>query len=336
MQGLVEIMHEFTNLKWCNRRKSTYPQHCGAIKVNDAGISVKSSILEEPTKKLSESGLESTDESDPAAGSCSDTEMSSEDHQWRSNPELDVVKALEDVTGFRSKIRPGGPITKTSLEGKARPFVPFKPPPGLDDAEDTPAFMKRRLATASKEKSSSRHSEKVQWGMELRDTMVALSQKPKDTLLHKWRGPDEENWRQPRDPNKLATVQAIRGRAPEVLPNDENSFRANMRKMSKVDPERIFMVRKIAKLGFNSDHFLTAHFKQFGTVEQVFVSHSIDKSCPVRDRPRIRPAGVAFVVMSKVEESVRAINDGGEHIVHGVNICVCKYECQQPHDADAI
>merc|ERR1719254_477675 len=126
-------------------------------------------------------------------------------------------------------------------------------------------------------------------GLNLRDTLVALSE---------GRDPCEIRTNTTKIQNFASqkTIPKFRHVWRGALPSDENSFRSNMKKMARYSKEQIFLARRIGKLGFNSAHFLERHFKQFGKVEAVLVSHSIDKH-HCGDKPRVRPAGVAFVVM---------------------------------------
>jgi hypothetical protein len=227
------------------------------------------------------------------------------------------------------------------FNAKAAPFVPMRPPPGLcDDTEDEKQQLSCHEASSRKPQDpgwrkpqpevSNANSQQLKWGLNLRDTLVALSEgREPGEVKHNARD------RQLFAPQKKA-VPKIRHVWHGALPNDENSFRSNMRKMARYSREQIFLARRIGKLGFNSAHFLELHFKQFGKVEAVLVSHSIDKNNQCRDRPRVRPAGVAFVVMGTVQQVRAAMDAGTVQKIHGVDVTVCKYESQQIfHDDQA-
>jgi len=118
---------------------------------------------------------------------------------------------------------------------------------------------------------------------------------------------------------------------------EDNTLRANLRKMSEVDANRIFMVRKISKLGLGSAQLLKTHFGQFGGVANVFVTHSIDKRKADPEnpnaKPHVRPAGIGFIVMDKAEDVDAILQQGLEHVVYGTNINVASYEHQMPEDS---
>jgi hypothetical protein len=111
---------------------------------------------------------------------------------------------------------------------------------------------------------------------------------------------------------------------------EDNTLRSNLRKMAEIDAERVFMVRKINKLGLGSAQLLKAHFSQFGVVENVFVTHSLDKRKGDQDgphsKPSVRPAGIGFVVMEKEENVRAAFHTGLEHTVYGVSVRLSVYE----------
>jgi hypothetical protein len=113
---------------------------------------------------------------------------------------------------------------------------------------------------------------------------------------------------------------------PEV---QNNNLRSNLNKLSQFDPACIFLVRKINRLGLNSADFLKEYFSKFGMVDSVMVSHSIEKPTPGRRKPRVRPAGLAFIVMSKAEDVASILRLGSEHVVNDVSISASTYEHTQ-------
>lgn len=117
---------------------------------------------------------------------------------------------------------------------------------------------------------------------------------------------------------------------------EDNTLRANLRKMADIDAKRIFMVRKINKLGLGSNQLLKTHFGRFGSVTHVFVTHSIDRRKIDTEnpnaRPLVRPAGIGFVVMDRSEDVDAIFQSGMEQELYGVKICVAPYEHQVPED----
>jgi hypothetical protein len=109
----------------------------------------------------------------------------------------------------------------------------------------------------------------------------------------------------------------------------ETDLHSNVCKLSQIDPLRIFVARKINRLGLSSAEHLKAYFSKFGIVDEVLVSHSIDKSCMKQRGPRIRPAGLAFIVMHQAEDVVEILRHGSDHVVLGVSTCVSAYQRPQ-------
>merc|ERR1712107_832447 len=74
-----------------------------------------------------------------------------------------------------------------------------------------------------------------------------------------------------RDDKKSALPESTRAHRFPTYANiiEDNTLRSNLRKMAEIDAERIFMVRKINKLGLGSAQLLKTHFSQFGVVENV-------------------------------------------------------------------
>lgn len=89
--------------------------------------------------------------------------------------------------------------------------------------------------------------------------------------------------------------------------------------LERVDQDRVLIVRKIKKLGFNSMSTLRAHFEQFGLVQQILVSHSHLQS-------RVRPASLGFVVMDSIVASKAALAVGSEQVVRDHTIFVGAFE----------
>lgn len=160
-------------------------------------------------------------------------------------------------------------------------------------------------------------------GLHLRDTLLALSPAP----VKPWEGKFTSN--QQRNSTANRQYQPIPFETSQHVPTDENSLRANMRKLASIEPERVLLTRTIAQLGLNSEYFLRAHFQQFGTVEQVLVCHPIKKSGTGRGRQRVRPSNTGFVVMKSAEEVSAVLARGSVQIIQGASVGVSKYVDRQ-------
>mmetsp|Transcript_108857 Transcript_108857/g.209167 ORF Transcript_108857/g.209167 Transcript_108857/m.209167 type:complete len:581 (+) Transcript_108857:99-1841(+) len=98
---------------------------------------------------------------------------------------------------------------------------------------------------------------------------------------------------------------------------EEETLRTHLRELQKVEPEKVVLVRKINRLGFESPAALRTHYSKYGKVEKVLVAHSHVKSQNRRFAARLRPSGLGFVVMSKKEEADAILAEGPEQVVAG-------------------
>jgi hypothetical protein len=105
----------------------------------------------------------------------------------------------------------------------------------------------------------------------------------------------------------------------------EETLRTHLRDLQKVEPERVVLVRKINRLGFQSPAVLESHYSSYGKVERILVAHSHVKSQNRRFAARLRPSGLGFVVMSKKCEVEAILLAGEEQMVAGIMIRVQRF-----------
>lgn len=98
---------------------------------------------------------------------------------------------------------------------------------------------------------------------------------------------------------------------------EEETLRAHLRELQKIEPERVVLVRKINRLGFESPAILEKHYSKFGKVQRVLVAHSHVKSQNRRFFSRLRPSGLGFVVMSKKEDADAILALGPQQTIGG-------------------
>lgn len=105
------------------------------------------------------------------------------------------------------------------------------------------------------------------------------------------------------------------------------TLRMHLQSLLDTDPGRVLLVRKINRLGFSSPDVLQAHYSWYGAVERVLVAHSRVKSCTIEQKAyRLRPAGLGFVVMSRLEGAQAVLDAGKEQMINGVLVRVQKFE----------
>lgn len=107
------------------------------------------------------------------------------------------------------------------------------------------------------------------------------------------------------------------------------TLRTHLSTLQNEDPMCVLIVRRINRLGFDSDEALKEYFVKLGNVRHVLVAHSRVKPSAKRPVARVRPAGIGFVVMATQEETdmVLSLQD---HVVRNVNVQVHRYETRCP------
>merc|ERR1719410_2579549 len=114
----------------------------------------------------------------------------------------------------------------------------------------------------------------------------------------------------------------------------QETLRMHLRSLVNVDSGRVLIVRKINRLGFASQAVLREHFSWYGTVERVLVAHSRVKSTTAADKgaspvaSRLRPSGLGFIVMSRVEDAQAILAHGSEQPVNGIVVRIQQFQRQ--------
>jgi hypothetical protein len=105
------------------------------------------------------------------------------------------------------------------------------------------------------------------------------------------------------------------------------TLRLHLTALCNEDPNRIFVTRRINKLGFRSKEVIWQHFAKFGEVDQVLVAHS--KVKPFRDNSgqlRTRPGGLGIVVMHDSAAVKHILSLGEEQVIAGHQIRIHMFE----------
>jgi hypothetical protein len=111
------------------------------------------------------------------------------------------------------------------------------------------------------------------------------------------------------------------------------TLRTHLSTLQDEDPLCVLIVRRINRLGFESDVALKEYFTKLGGVRHVLVAHSRVKPSAKRPQPRVRPAGIGFVVMGSQEETIKVLSSE-EHVIRNVNVQVQRYETRCPVDEE--
>lgn len=96
------------------------------------------------------------------------------------------------------------------------------------------------------------------------------------------------------------------------------------------DPDTLFIVRRINKLGFKACRTLKHHFSAYGLVVRALAAHSTVRQHgdQAQSHARRRPSSLGFVQMASAQAVQEILALGSEHEIDGCTILVQKFERQ--------
>lgn len=113
------------------------------------------------------------------------------------------------------------------------------------------------------------------------------------------------------------------------VPRQARTLSTSLQVLCREDPDCLFVVRRINKLGFKACHFLKRHFAAQGTVIRVLAAHStVRQNGDAQGPGRRRPSSLGFVQMASAQAVQKILALGTEHTVDGCIIVVQKFERQ--------
>jgi len=103
---------------------------------------------------------------------------------------------------------------------------------------------------------------------------------------------------------------------------------SSLQALSGEDPDCLFIVRRINKLGFKASKKLKAYFSAYGPVVQVLVAHSTARMQGLSPPycPRRRPSSLGFVQMATPEGARRVLEAGEEQMVESSVVLIQRFE----------
>merc|ERR1719329_32056 len=119
------------------------------------------------------------------------------------------------------------------------------------------------------------------------------------------------------------------------VPRQARTLSTSLQVLCHEDPDCLFVVRRINKLGFHACRSLKQHFAAQGQVVRVLSAHSTVRQHGDAPGPgRRRPSSLGFVQMATAKGVQKVLALGTQHIVDGCAIIVQKFERQ--HDAELL
>mmetsp|Transcript_75552 Transcript_75552/g.179499 ORF Transcript_75552/g.179499 Transcript_75552/m.179499 type:complete len:268 (+) Transcript_75552:117-920(+) len=109
----------------------------------------------------------------------------------------------------------------------------------------------------------------------------------------------------------------------------------SLRELQDEDPDCVLVVRRIGKLGFNSLEYVHEHFEQFGRVMKVLGSNRHERDPSDEASVRLRPSGIAFVLMERAADAAQALSHGTEHLIHNHPAQVRQFQQRSSSPAEA-
>lgn len=113
--------------------------------------------------------------------------------------------------------------------------------------------------------------------------------------------------------------------APHSSTRPVQTLSTSLQLLADEDPDCLFIVRRISKLGFKACRKLKQHFSAYGTVVRVLVAHSTvrqhgDPQC----NSRRRPSSLGFVHMASAGAVSKVLAEGDEQEIDG---CLIRVQC---------
>jgi len=231
------------------------------------------------------------------------------------------------VNSFGMRGVPAAPGLNMPPEGPDGSSFNFMPMMGAQQRTDTAckalsdAMGQQAACQAQQEllNALSREIEQIKQVMAFAETTlpepVLQAQEPSSRLKVAFdMGADYKNdktWKVPRQANTVQTLST------------------SLQLLSKEDPDKLIIVRRINKLGFKASRKLKQYFGEFGSVIRVLIAHSTCRDLKDSEgKVRQRPSSLGFVQMASAEAVRKALALGTEQEVEGATILVQKFERQ--------
>lgn len=231
------------------------------------------------------------------------------------------------VNSFGMRGVPAAPGLNMPPEGPDGSSFNFMPMMGAQQRTDTAckalsdAMGQQAACQAQQEllNALSREIEQIKQVMAFAETTlpepVLQAQEPSSRLKVAFdMGADYKNdktWKVPRQANTVQTLST------------------SLQLLSKEDPDKLIIVRRINKLGFKASRKLKQYFGEFGSVTRVLIAHSTCRDLKDSEgKVRQRPSSLGFVQMASAEAVRKALALGTEQEVEGATILVQKFERQ--------
>eukprot|EP00929_Paragymnodinium_shiwhaense_P014387 TRINITY_DN122291_c0_g1_i1.p1 TRINITY_DN122291_c0_g1~~TRINITY_DN122291_c0_g1_i1.p1 ORF type:complete len:515 (+),score=116.27 TRINITY_DN122291_c0_g1_i1:128-1672(+) len=125
------------------------------------------------------------------------------------------------------------------------------------------------------------------------------------------------------------TVPVPVGVPASVPEKQKRSLVTSLQLLENTDATKVFVVRKINKLGFKAPQLLKRHFGNYGPVLRVLLAHSTArKTATTEHHMRRRPSSFGFVEMANPDCVAEILEE--EHAINGILLVVQRFERSPP------
>jgi hypothetical protein len=107
---------------------------------------------------------------------------------------------------------------------------------------------------------------------------------------------------------------------------------SHLNELEKEDPNKILILRRINRLGFNSGDILKQHYERYGPVSKVLLSNAHARQEGTPYPVRLRPSGIGYILFERAEDAACALAEGETHVVAGVEIFARGFQGKQPSE----
>jgi hypothetical protein len=107
---------------------------------------------------------------------------------------------------------------------------------------------------------------------------------------------------------------------------------SHLNELEGEDPNKVLIVRRINRLGFESGTILKEHYERYGPVSKVLLSNAHAKQSGTPFPVRLRPSGIGYLLFEHAESAAKALAEGQLQTVKEVEICVRAYKARQTEE----
>jgi hypothetical protein len=107
---------------------------------------------------------------------------------------------------------------------------------------------------------------------------------------------------------------------------------SHLNELEGEDPNKVLILRRINRLGFESGSILKEHYERYGPVSKVLLSNAHTRQAGTPFPVRLRPSGIGYLLFEDAESAAKALAEGELQTVRNVEIFVRAFKGRQTED----